>query len=159
MAMSLITSLAAPHFMPGAGFATTTIVQVGITTIAWLVTAFVGPMTDRATLIAFVRRVKPAGPGWSAIRQAAGLSDAEVAQQNRIGAAFLGWIAGCLVIWSSLFAIGNFLYSSGDPLRLKAALILTGIFAASGFVLIRVTQQLWADATESQAREDARVRG
>ena len=159
MAMSLITSLAAPHFMPGAGFATTTIVQVGITTIAWLVTAFVGPMTDRTTLIAFVRRVKPAGPGWSAIRQAAGLSDAEVAQQNRIGAAFLGWIAGCLVIWSSLFAIGNFLYSSGDPLRLKAALILTGIFAASGFVLIRVTQQLWADATESQAREDARVRG
>ena len=159
MAMSLMTSLAVPHFLPGAGFATITIVQVGITTIAWLITAFVGPLTDRATLIAFVQKVKPAGPGWAAIREAAGLSDAEVALENRIGAAFVGWIAGCLVIWSSLFAIGNFLYVSGDPSRLKAALILTGILAASGFVLIRVTQQLWTDATQSQAREDARARG
>ena len=159
MAMSLITSLAVPHFMPNTGFATITIVQVGITTVAWLIAAFVGPTTDRATLIAFVSKVKPAGPGWKAIREAAGLSDAEVAQENRIGAAFVGWTSGCLVIWSSLFAIGNFLYVSGDPSRLKAALILTGILAASGFVLIRVTQQLWSDATKSQAREDARARG
>jgi hypothetical protein len=82
-----------------------------------------------------------------------------VAQENRIGAAFVGWIAGCLVIWSSLFAIGNFLYSSGDPSRLPTALALTGVLAVSGFVLIRVTQQLWADSTESQARADARARG
>ena len=41
-----------------------------------------------------------------------------MAQENRIGAAFVGWIAGCVVIWSSLFAIGNFLYASGDPSRL-----------------------------------------
>lgn len=159
MAMSLVTSLLVPRLMPDAGFAPTTIVQVGLTTIAWLVTAFVGPETDRATLIDFVRRVKPAGPGWSALRAAAGISDTEVAQENRIGAAFVGWIAGCLVIWSSLFAIGNFLYSSGDPSRLPTALILTGVLAASGFVLIRVTRQLWADSTESQAREDARARG
>ena len=157
MAMSLVTSLLVPHLMPDAGFAPTTIVQVGITTIAWLITAFVGPETDRATLVAFVQKVKPAGPGWTALRAAAGISDAEVAQENRIGAAFLGWIAGCLVIWSSLFAIGNFLYSPGDPSRLPSALVLTGVLAASGFVLIRVTQQLWADSTASQAREDARA--
>lgn len=156
MAMSLVTSLLVPYFMPGAGFAPTTIVQVGITTVAWLVTAFVGPATDRATLIAFVRKVKPAGPGWTELRVAAGIPDAEVAQENRIGAAFVGWIAGCLVIWSSLFAIGNFLYSPGDPSRFPAAWALTFVFAASGYVLLKVTQRLWADSTESQAREDAR---
>jgi Na+/proline symporter len=159
MAMSLLTSLLVPRLMPDQGFAPVTIVQVGITTVAWLITAFIGPATDRATLIAFVRKVKPAGPGWTELRAAAGVSDAEVAQENRIGAAFVGWIAGCLVIWSSLFAIGNFLYSSGDPSRLPAAWLLAAIFAASGYVLLRVTRQLWADSTESQAREDARTRG
>jgi len=133
-------------------------VQVGLTTIAWLVTAFVGPETDRAVLISFVQKVKPAGPGWTEIRAAAGLSDAEVAQENRVGAAFVGWISGCLVIWSSLFAIGNFLYAAGDPSRLGSAVALTVVFVVSGVVLLRVTRQLWADATESQAREDARAR-
>jgi len=158
MVMSLVTSLAVPLLMPDTDFATRTIVQVTITTLAWLITAYVGPETDRATLISFYRKVKPVGPGWTDIRAAAGVTDAEVAQENRIGSAFLGWISGCAVIWSSLFAIGNFLYSSGDPSRLKMAWILTAVFAVSGYVLLKVTQQLWADSTASQAREDERLK-
>ena len=156
MVMSLVTSLAVPYFMPGVGFATTTIVQVGITTVAWLITAFVGPVTERATLVAFVQKVKPSGPGWASIRAAAGVSDAEVAVENRVGAALVGWISGCIVIWSSLFAIGNFLYSSGDPSRLTSAWLLTGVFVVSGFALLKVTQRLWADSTASEEREEAR---
>ena len=158
MVMSLVTSLAVPLLMPDDDFATRTIVQVTITTLAWLITAYVGPETDRATLISFYRKVKPVGPGWTDIRAAAGVTDAEVAQENRIGSALLGWISGCVVIWSSLFAIGNFLYSSGDPTRLKMAWILTAVFAVSGYVLLKVTQQLWADSTASQAREDDRLK-
>jgi Na+/proline symporter len=158
MAMSLVTSLLVPRLMPEAGFATTTIVQVGITTVAWLITAFLGPVTDRATLISFVQKVKPSGPGWRELRAAAGVSDAEVARDNRVGAALVGWISGCLVIWTSLFAIGNFLYASGDPSRLGTAWLLTALLGVSGLVLIKVTRQLWTDATESQAREDARAR-
>lgn len=157
MVMSLLTSLLVPLLMKDSDFATRTFVQVGITTLAWLVTAYVGPETDRATLISFYRKVKPVGPGWTAIRAEAGVSDAEVAQENRIGAAFLGWISGCAVIWSSLFAIGNFLYSSGDPSRLKMAWMLTAVFAVSSYVLWKVTQQLWADSTASQAREEAEM--
>ena len=158
MVMSLVTSLAVPLLMPDTDFATRTIVQVTITTLAWLITAYVGPETDRATLISFYRKVKPVGPGWTDIRAEAGVTDAEVAQENRIGSALLGWISGCVVIWSSLFAIGNFLYSSGDPTRLKMAWILTAVFAVSGYVLLKVTQQLWADSTASQAREDDRLK-
>ncbi|AMW05868.1 sodium:solute symporter family protein [Gemmatimonas phototrophica] len=146
MVMSLVTSLAVPRLMPGADFATTTIVQVGITTVAWLVTAFVGPQTDRATLLAFVRKVKPAGPGWTSQRAEAGISDQVVAEENRMGTSLLGWISGCVVIWSSLFAIGNFLYASGDASRLTDAWILTAVFAVSGFVLLGVTRKLWAEA-------------
>jgi hypothetical protein len=143
MVMSLLTSLAVPKLMPDAGFAMTTIMQVGITTVAWLVTAFVGPQTDRATLLAFVRLVKPAGPGWRAQRAEAGVSDAEVARENAIGASFLGWVSGSVVIWSSLFAIGNFLYAAGDPSRMATAWMLTAVCVISGAVLLRVTRTLW----------------
>jgi SSS family solute:Na+ symporter len=159
MVVSLVTAVAVPHFMPKADFATITIVQVGLTTLSWLITAYVGPQTDRATLLAFYRKVKPAGPGWTDIRAEAGVTEGEVAQENRSGAAFVGWIAGCVVIWSSLFAIGNFLYAAGDPKRLTMAWILTGVFAVSGYILLRITRQLWADSTASQAREDARNAG
>ncbi len=159
MVMSLVTSLVVPLAMPTADFATVTMVQVGITTLAWLITAYVGPQTDPATLISFYRKVKPAGPGWTAVRSAAGVTEVEVATENRSGAAFVGWIAGCVVIWSALFAIGNFLYASGDPSRLRMAWILTAVLVVSGYALLKVTRQLWADSTASQAREEAKSRG
>jgi Na+/proline symporter len=156
MVMSLVTAVGVPMVLPQADFATTTLWQVGLTTVAWLVTAFVGPQTDRATLISFCQKVKPAGPGWTDIRAEAGISDAEIAQENRVGSAFVGWIAGCALIWGSLFAIGNFLYASGDPQRLTMAWILTAVTVVSGYVLLKVTQQMWADSTASQVREDAK---
>jgi Na+/proline symporter len=152
MVMSLVTSVAVPMLMPSADFATTTLIQVGLTTLSWLITAYVGPPTDRATLIAFCRKVKPAGPGWTDLRAEAGISDAEIAQENRVGAAFLGWIAGCGLIWGSLFAIGNFLYAAGDASRLGLAWTLTAVTVVSGYVLLRVTRQLWADSTAAEKR-------
>ncbi len=154
MVMSLVTAVGVPMALPQADFATTTLWQVGLTTVAWLVTAYVGPQTDRATLISFCQKVKPAGPGWTDIRAEAGISDAEIAQENRVGSAFVGWIAGCALIWGSLFAIGNFLYASGDPQRLTMAWILTAVTVVSGYVLLKVTQQMWADSTAAEGREE-----
>lgn len=146
MAVSLITSVAVPYLMPDAGFAVTTIVQVGITTIAWLLTAFFGPPTSEATLLDFVRKVKPAGAGWKAHRAAAGLSEAEVANENQLGTSLVGWVAGCTVIWSALFAIGNFLYLPGEPGRRLDAWTLALVFTVSGIVLLRTTRKLWRTA-------------
>ncbi|WP_337172157.1 sodium:solute symporter family protein [Gemmatimonas aurantiaca] len=144
MAVSLITSLVVPKLMPDAGFAVVTIVQVGITTVAWLITAFVAPATDRATLVAFVQKVKPAGSGWSWVRREAGISDAEVAAENNLGLSAAGWVLGCVLIWSSLFAIGQWLYLPGDPSRRGDALLLTAIFVVSGVGLLAVVRRLWA---------------
>jgi hypothetical protein len=57
---------------------------------------------------------------------------------DHMGMASLGWVSGCLVIWSSLFAIGNFLYGRTQP-----ALILTGVFIVSGIALLYVINHLW----------------
>ena len=154
MVMSLLTAVATKPALVwlsergilslGTDFATVTIVQVAITTLAWIIASFVCPPTDKATLIAFVRKVKPAGPGWSAIRAEAGVSDADVAGSNHTVLAFVGWASGVVVIWTSLFAIGNFLYAAGDASRLTMAWVLTGAFVVSGLILLNVIQRLWA---------------
>ena len=151
-----LTDLGSAETLLGGGFAHRTLWTVGLTTVSWLAACFLAPATDRATLLAFYRKVKPAGPGWTDIRAEAGISDVEIAQENRVGSAFVGWIAGCALIWGSLFAIGNFLYASGDPQRLTMAWILTAVTVVSGYVLLKVTQQIWADSTAAEGREEAK---
>ena len=120
-------------------FAHTVLYSVALTTISWVIAAYVTPATSRERLIDFYRKVHPSGPGWRVIREAAGITKAEAElHSDRMGAATLGWIAGCLTIWSSLFATGNFLYG-----RTQLALILTAVFAVSGIVLVTVTNRLW----------------
>jgi SSS family solute:Na+ symporter len=120
-------------------FAQTVLCSVAFTTVCWLVTAFFGPRTGPERLIAFYHKVHPAGPGWTKIRLAAGVSEAEAALHgDHMGRATAGWISGCLVIWSSLFAIGNFLYG-----RTALALALTAVFLVSGSVLLWVVNTLW----------------
>jgi solute:Na+ symporter, SSS family len=120
-------------------FAHTVLYSVALTTICWLITAYVSPPTSRERLIAFYRKVHPSGPGWRVVREEAGISESEGAlESDRMGQATLGWIAGCLTIWSSLFAIGNILYG-----RYQLAAILLAVFVVSGLVLIYVINNLW----------------
>jgi hypothetical protein len=63
-----------------------------------------------------------------------------------MGKATLGWIAGCLTIWSALFAIGNLLYG-----RFPLALIQTGVFIGSGVGLLYICNTLWNDPPKGAA--------
>ena len=118
------------------------VLTVIATTICWVVTAYVGPETDRQVLIEFYRKVRPAGSGWEPIRVAAGIAPGDTAPGDNIPMALLGWVAGCTAIWSALFTVGNFLYG-----RTSEALFLLAVFAVSGFVLLRVVQRLWDVST------------
>jgi len=40
------------------------LIAVAITTVAWIMTAYLGPRTDMNTLIGFYKKVRPGGPGW-----------------------------------------------------------------------------------------------
>jgi hypothetical protein len=127
----------------GAGVSTHAglMITVAVTSVCWILTALWGPETERKTLIDFYRRVKPFGPGWAVIRREAGVSEAEArATGQNIPLGLLGWVAGCTVIWSALFTVGNFLYG-----RMDYALSLLAVFVVSGFVLLRVINRVWAD--------------
>jgi solute:Na+ symporter, SSS family len=114
---------------------------IGFTTFCWILTAFIGPETDHATLISFYRRVHPIGPGWTKIREEAGVDKveaAEYARQDNIPMAMLGWVSGTAVIWSGLFTVGNFLYG-----RMGMATFLLGVLLVTGSTLIWVIRKLW----------------
>ena len=73
------------------------VLTVAATTVCWVITAYVGPQTDRDVLVRFYRTVRPAGPGWAPIRAIAGVSDAELAATgDNIPMALVGWVAGCV---------------------------------------------------------------
>jgi SSS family solute:Na+ symporter len=116
-------------------------ITVAFTSVCWISTAYLGPETDRSTLIDFYRKVRPFGPGWRKVQIEAGVSDAEAAEylkHENIPLSLVGWVAGCVSIWSSLFTVGNFLYG-----RMGYAVGLFGVFILSSAVLVWVVRRLW----------------
>ncbi len=124
----------------GAGVSTHVglLITIGVTTVCWVATAWLGPATDREVLVEFYRKVRPSGPGWEPIRKAAGLPVGTAAADN-VPLAMLGWTAGCTAIWSALFTVGNLLY-----MRPAAAAILFAVFLVSALTLASVTRKVWA---------------
>ncbi|MBL9137775.1 MAG: Na+:solute symporter [Verrucomicrobiales bacterium] len=115
------------------------LMTIAVTTLCWVVTAFVSPATDRQVLIDFYRKVRPFGPGWARIRREAGVSESEAAAgHENIPLALVGWSAGCATIWSSLFVVGSVLYG-----RWTQAAWLLGVFVVAGVILLKVIKVLW----------------
>jgi SSS family solute:Na+ symporter len=117
------------------------LITVAFTTVCWVATAYLGPRNDERVLVEFYRKVRPFGPGWRNIRAKAGLSAEEIksdAGSANFTLALAGWFAGCMMIWSALFTVGNFLYG-----RMGYAAALLALFLASATVVIRTVKRLW----------------
>ena len=128
------------HFTTSASL----LITVAVTTVCWVLVARFGPETDRATLVSFYTKVRPFGPGWAPVRAMANLPERGVVDdRDNIPLALVGWVAGCSMIWSALFTVGNFLYGRTDT-----ALFLLATFVVSGAILIRVVQRLWRGSNE-----------
>jgi solute:Na+ symporter, SSS family len=125
------------------------LMTVGFTTVCWVLAAYLAPPTDRATLVEFYRKVHPAGPGWEKVRREAGLSKDAVERADNIPMALVGWVAGCTMIWSSLFTVGNFLYG-----RYGYAFGLLAVFVVSLLVLLWVINYLWSSPSKITGEED-----
>jgi len=117
------------------------LITVAITTIGWVATAYFGPPTDPEVLIDFWRKVRPAGPGWTKVREMAGAAGGQAPPSgDNIPMALLGWVAGCTAIWAALFAEGNYLYG-----RMPQAILLFVVFLVAAFVLVAVLRRGYAE--------------
>ena len=117
------------------------LITIALTTVCWLLVAYLGPQNDPAVLVSFYKKVRPFGPGWRAVRLKAGLPASEAVMDEEgqnFPLALVGWFTGCIMIWSALFAVGNFLYG-----RMNYGWALTASFVVSAAILIRVVRRLW----------------
>ncbi len=112
------------------------IVTVAVTTAVWLAATFLTPPTDdghaAALLHAGAARRARAGPRCGA--RAANLAPSEDLQ-----AAFVGWVASCVFVYSALFGVGLLLMG-----RTSQAAIATVLLLVSGVVMWRSVSRMWA---------------
>jgi len=106
---------------------TALLVTIGVTTAAWLAATFATPAVDRATLVAFVARIRPAGPGWR------GFAAVGAGPGDPLPRGLLGMALGCTFVYATLFATGNVLYG-----RLGSAAVLAAVALGSGFGVARM---------------------
>ncbi len=102
------------------------LLTVAVTTVVWMATAWLTEPTENAVLDEFYRRVRPAGPGWASVRRRCG----GLPPADDVSRAFIGWLAGCVFVYSALFGTGHALLGHRG-----AAWVAVGAFVASGGVL------------------------
>ncbi len=110
------------------------LVTVAATTVLWVTVTFLTEPTDRTTLLSFYRLVRPAGPGWNAIRREAAVGPSP----DSLPMSLLGWVLGCTFVYAALFGMGSFLYG-----RTTLALVWAAVLVASGIGLQRILPRLW----------------
>src|SRR6201988_2506393 len=89
-------------------FAHLMLVTVGITTVIWVIVTLMTSAEPQEKLVAFYRRVRPEGPGWTAIAAEAGLAESHA--RGRLSLQFVNWILGVALIYGSLFGIGKLIF-------------------------------------------------
>jgi SSS family solute:Na+ symporter len=110
------------------------ITTVAVTTVVWIVVTYATRPVDHATLVAFYRLVRPAGPGWRRIRAEAGVG----ASPDSLPQALLGWMLGCVFVYAALFGTGSVLYG-----KTAQAGVWIALFVVSGVWLARLVPRLW----------------
>jgi Na+/proline symporter len=121
----------------GLEFSVQLLVCIVVVTVVWVVTTLVTPAVDTKTLRSFYRLCHPGGPGWRKVVMEAKADGEDIDQKNAIGdwklpMQILCVFLGCLAIYASLFAIGNFAYGN-----MVWGFIMIGIAIVTTFFLFK----------------------
>ena len=114
------------------------LITVAVTTVVWITTTFLTAPADRATLLAFYRKVRPAGPGWTSVAAEAGIGPSP----DSLPQQFLGWALGITFVYAALFGTGSYLYG-----HTPQALMWTAAFVVSGIGLLKLVPRMWGSST------------
>lgn len=153
MASALIVSLSLRQFeifdaSTPKGFAQQILITVGVTTVVWLVATFITAPEPMSKLTSFYRRVRPAGGGWRPVATVAGLQE----RTGEILPNLLNWLLGVVLVYSTLFAIGEIIFGGSGK-----ALVLLVLAAGSGTLMIwNLNRTGWAGLSEDDERDLAR---
>ena len=116
------------------------ILGVAITTVVWIVIAYIGPKTEMSVLVNFVKKIKPGGPGWKKIdqiiiEQEGSLPKDEI--QWDVPRGLIAMLVGSMTVYSILFATGFWIYNNTVP-----AVILSIVALLGAVFLIRLVAKI-----------------
>jgi SSS family solute:Na+ symporter len=115
---------------------------VFVTTSLWLLVTFITPSEDQSVLRSFYKKTQPGGPGWKKIIDAAKNDSVELVDSDEgwsVPSGILAMLLGCLMIYSTMFATGYYIY--GDY---QLAFPLTGLVMVSAFFLVKIWKKVKA---------------
>jgi Na+/proline symporter len=116
---------------------------VGITTVVWLVVTFITPPESAETLRKFYRKTRPGGPGWRKVVDEAREDNDSLDEPGApwtVPSGVLAMILGCVLVYSCMFATGNWIYGN-----YALAASLTGVTLVSAFLLKKVWDKIKGD--------------
>jgi len=116
-------------------FAYLMLITVGFSSVVWVSTTLLTPPESEKVLVNFYRAVRPGGRLWGAIAHKAGT----LSTQSPLSRDFLDWIAGCVVVYCSLFGIGKMLL--GDAWEGGLFFLVGGI--AFGWIFSDLSRRRW----------------
>jgi Na+/proline symporter len=131
--------------LSGTVFPIKLLLAIGLTTIAWIMTTLLTKPETTETLRQFYRLTLPGGPGWKKVVSEA-RADGDMIDEKVHGQAWempvqiLMVFIGCIIIYSSLFTIGNILY--GNPLT---ATLLGTVAVIGTYILFKSFSKLRAN--------------
>ncbi len=111
------------------------LIAVGATTLTWLLATFLTRPEDEETLRNFYRKVQPGGPGWAKLVNKARKDGVNLGDEGKpwhLPTEILCVFVGMVMIYSSLFSIGSFVYGNigwGISLAVVAAASCFALFA------------------------------
>ncbi|MGB9835249.1 MAG: sodium:solute symporter family protein [Candidatus Saccharicenans sp.] len=111
------------------------LVTIAFTTVVWLAVTYLTKPVEKEKLISFYRLVRPAGPGWKKIREEAALGPSP----DSLTMSLLGWVSGCLFVYSALFGAGAFIYG-----RISLGIFWSVLLIISGVILVKIISQIWS---------------
>ena len=110
------------------------LIGVSITTASWVIATLLTKPADDAVLRKFYRLVRPGGKGWDVVlakAQQDGDPITETATAGDLPRGILCMVAGCLAVYSAVFAAGYYLYGN----MLYGIIFTTITVAAVGFLV------------------------
>ena len=109
-------------------------------TVIWLLVTFLtAPETDKV-LFAFYTKTQPGGPGWEKIvtrAKKAKVSIIKTTEKWSVPNGILAMVLGCILIYSCMFAIGNYIYG-----EYTLAISLTGVILVFSFLLLKIWKKI-----------------
>ena len=108
---------------------------VAVTSALWILATYITPSESDKVLRDFYKKIQPGGPGWKKVIDAADKDSIDLTEGETgwtVPSGIVAMLLGCLMIYSTMFATGYFIYG-----EFQLALPLSALAIVSAYFLIK----------------------